>query len=205
MLRVVPIQGSSSSSADVLVDSSDMVQTSVPISTSVGIQPASSGTVGSLSFNQSKAKDFEKCLSTVVAAELEVQQRAANCKTANLESKPTVPTDLEVIKLATVGDQLSQSLQRVRSSQYDLILSLLDANALNRCIVVIISSSNIHGTRRPGMDCVFGSPLHDQVILELMCSLLEACLVFALVALSRRKESKYSGDARRVKSGFATW
>ena len=52
-----PIQGGSSSSADVPLNSSvaasvsveDMAQTSVPISTSVGIQRASSGTVGSLS------------------------------------------------------------------------------------------------------------------------------------------------------------
>ena len=63
-----PIQGGSSSIPDVPVDSSvatkviveDMVQTSVLNSTSVGIQPASSGTVGSLCFNESKARDFDK-------------------------------------------------------------------------------------------------------------------------------------------------
>ena len=62
------IQGGSTSSADVRVNSSvaasvsveDMVQTSDPISTSVGIQPDSSGTVGPLSFDESKARYFEK-------------------------------------------------------------------------------------------------------------------------------------------------
>ena len=69
-----PIQGGSSSSADVLVNSSattsvsveDMVQTSVPISTSVGIPPASSGTVGSLCFNESKARDIDKLTDLVL-------------------------------------------------------------------------------------------------------------------------------------------
>ena len=57
-----PTQVGSSSSADVPVASSlaltmsveDTVQTSVPISTSVGIQPASSVTVGSLCFNKAR-------------------------------------------------------------------------------------------------------------------------------------------------------
>ena len=57
-----PVQGGSSPRADVLVDScvatsvsvEDIVQTGVPNSTSVGIQPASSGAVGSLCVNKSK-------------------------------------------------------------------------------------------------------------------------------------------------------
>ena len=67
------IQGGSSSSADVPVDSSvaagvrveDMVRTDVPTSTSFGNLPASAGTVGTLSFDESKAKDFEKDKSCV--------------------------------------------------------------------------------------------------------------------------------------------
>ena len=39
---------------------------------------------------------------------------------------------------------------------------------------MITSSSNIHRTRRPGMNCVFGSPWSDQAERELPCSLLEA-------------------------------
>ena len=45
---------------------------------------------------------------------------------------------------------------------------------LNRCIVVVTSSSNIHRTRRSGMNCVFRSSLSDQTKLELTCFLLEA-------------------------------
>ena len=68
-----PIQGGSSSSADVPIDSSaatsesveDTVQTSDPSSTRVGIQPGSSGTVGSLRFNENKARDFEKSTNLV--------------------------------------------------------------------------------------------------------------------------------------------
>ena len=63
-----PIQGGSSSGVNVPVDPSvaasasvqDMVQTYFPISTSVETQPTSAGTVGSLGFNESKTKDFEK-------------------------------------------------------------------------------------------------------------------------------------------------
>ena len=59
------IQGGSSSSADVPVDSSvaasvsveDMVQTDVLTSTSVETQPASAGAMGTLCFNESKDKD----------------------------------------------------------------------------------------------------------------------------------------------------
>ena len=46
----------------------DMVQTSVPISTSVGIQPTSSGAVGSLCFNESQARDFEKLTDLVLTS-----------------------------------------------------------------------------------------------------------------------------------------
>ena len=71
-----PIQGSSSSGTDVLVDSSaamsmsveDMVQTSVPDPSNVGIQPSSSGIVGSLSFNESKARDFETLTDLVLTS-----------------------------------------------------------------------------------------------------------------------------------------
>ena len=71
-----PTQGGSSSSADVPVDSSvatsvsveDMVQTSVPFSTSVGTQPASAGTTGTLCFNESKPKDFEKLTNLVLTS-----------------------------------------------------------------------------------------------------------------------------------------
>ena len=62
-----PIQGGSSSSADVHVDSSaavsmsveDMVQTYVPLPSDIGIEPSTSGTVGSMCFNESYARDFE--------------------------------------------------------------------------------------------------------------------------------------------------
>ena len=68
------VQGALSSSADVPVDSSvatsvsveDMVQTDVPTSTSGRTQPARAGTVGSLCFNESKAKDFEKLTNLVL-------------------------------------------------------------------------------------------------------------------------------------------
>ena len=71
-----PIQGGSSSSADVPVNSSvstsvsveDMVQTRVPISASVGILPASSGTVGSLCLDECKAKDFKKWTNLVLTS-----------------------------------------------------------------------------------------------------------------------------------------
>ena len=71
-----PIQGGSISSTDVPVNSSgaasmsveDMVQTSVRISTNIGIQPASSGTVGSLCFNESKARHFEKLTDLVLTS-----------------------------------------------------------------------------------------------------------------------------------------
>ena len=74
LLRVALLQ--SSSSADVLVESSvatsvsveDMIQTDVPISTRVGIQPASTGTVGSLCFNESKARDFENLTNLVLTS-----------------------------------------------------------------------------------------------------------------------------------------
>ena len=63
-----PIQGNSSSSTGVLVNSSvaasvsveDVAQTSVLISSDVIIQLASSGAVGSLCFSESKARDCEK-------------------------------------------------------------------------------------------------------------------------------------------------
>ena len=66
----------SSLSTDVLVISSvvvsvsvkDMVQSSVPIYTRVGIQPTSSDTVGSLCFNESKARDFEKWTNLVLTS-----------------------------------------------------------------------------------------------------------------------------------------
>ena len=60
------IQGGSNSSAGVPVNSSlaasmsveDMVQTSVLVRSDVGLQPANSGAVGSLCFNERKARDF---------------------------------------------------------------------------------------------------------------------------------------------------
>ena len=67
-----PIQGGSSWSTDFLANSSVAasvsveVQTSVLISTNFGIQPASCGTVGSLCFNESKARDFEKLTDLVL-------------------------------------------------------------------------------------------------------------------------------------------
>ena len=45
-----------------------MVQTSVPISTKLGIQPVGSGTVGPLYFNESKAPDFEKLTDLVLTS-----------------------------------------------------------------------------------------------------------------------------------------
>ena len=58
-----PIGGGSSSSADAVVFPS----TSVSMS-SVGIQPSSSGTVGSLCCNESKAKDFETLIDLVLTS-----------------------------------------------------------------------------------------------------------------------------------------
>ena len=55
------------SSAAVSVAVEHMVQTSVSVSSDVGIQLASSGTVGSLLFNESKARDFEKVTDLVLA------------------------------------------------------------------------------------------------------------------------------------------
>ena len=58
-------------------------------------------------------------------------------------------------RIATFGNQSSWSLQGVQSSQHDLISHLVCANALNRCIVVITSSTSIHRTRRLGNEnCV---------------------------------------------------
>ena len=73
-----PMVGRSSSSASVLVNSSmtasveDMVQTDVPLQPNVGIpssitRTVSSGTVGSLCFNESKAGDFGKLTNLVLA------------------------------------------------------------------------------------------------------------------------------------------
>ena len=65
-----PIQGGSISSADVPVNSSVCTSVSVDdmVQTSVGTQPASSGTVGSLCFNESKAKDLEKLTNLVLTS-----------------------------------------------------------------------------------------------------------------------------------------
>ena len=71
------IQGGSSSSTDVLVESSvaaivsveDLVQNSVPISTSVGIEPASAGKSDRFVFNESKARDFEKLTNLVLTSD----------------------------------------------------------------------------------------------------------------------------------------
>ena len=71
--------GRSCSSASVLVDSSmtanveDMVQSDVPVQPNVGIpfsitRTVSSGTVGSLCFNESKARDFAKLTNLVLAS-----------------------------------------------------------------------------------------------------------------------------------------
>ena len=46
----------------------DTVQTNAPTSTKVGIQPASAGTVGSLCFNESKARDFETLTDLVLTS-----------------------------------------------------------------------------------------------------------------------------------------
>ena len=72
-----PIKGGWSSSTDVRVNSSvaasvsgeDMSQTSVIVSSDVGIQPANSCTVALLCFNESKARDFEKMTDLVVDCE----------------------------------------------------------------------------------------------------------------------------------------
>ena len=45
-----------------------MVQTDLPTSASVGTQPSSSGTDGSLCFNESKARDFEKLTDLVLTS-----------------------------------------------------------------------------------------------------------------------------------------
>ena len=65
-----PIQGGSISSADVPVNSSVCTSVSVDdmVQTSVGTQPASSGTVGSLCFNESNAKDLEKLTNLVLTS-----------------------------------------------------------------------------------------------------------------------------------------
>ena len=45
-----------------------MVQTSVPISTIVGMKPGSAGTVGTVCFNESKARGFEKLTNLVLTS-----------------------------------------------------------------------------------------------------------------------------------------
>ena len=78
-----PIQGGSSSSADVPVNSSvatsasveDMVQTSDLVSTTVGIQPASAGKVESRCFDEIKAKDFEN-LTNLILTSIGAKSRA---------------------------------------------------------------------------------------------------------------------------------
>ena len=71
-----PIHGGPSSSTDVLVNSSavvnmsvgDMVQTNVLVSSDVGFQLANSGTVGSACFDESKARDFESLAGLVLTS-----------------------------------------------------------------------------------------------------------------------------------------
>ena len=60
----------------------DMVQTNVPTSTGVGTQPTSAGTIGTLCFNESKAKDFEKITNLVLTSNLHLQKYPAGnrCK-----------------------------------------------------------------------------------------------------------------------------
>ena len=65
-----PIQGGSSSSTNVPVNSSMAASVSVKdmVQTNVGIKPASSGTVASLCFNESKAQDTEKLTDLVLTS-----------------------------------------------------------------------------------------------------------------------------------------
>ena len=121
MSGCAPTQGGSSSSSDVLVYSSvatsvsveDMVQTSVPISTSVGIQPANSGTVGSLCFDEGKANDFEKLTNLVLTSTAfpgipsreSVQGLAKTC----LEMCAAVPTE---VYLPALFNECSMQLGR---------------------------------------------------------------------------------------------
>ena len=239
LLRVVLLRfrEGSSTSADVPVDSSvaasvsveDMVQTNVPLSTSVGVQPASAGTVGLLCFNEIKAKDFEKMrdlvltsdafpgtpsresvqslvktcldmcavdltevcspalfnersmqlgLSTGVAADLETRwnlktkSRRDRCtselgtaKPKILTANPPCPLFLDLRK-RKIGNSNKAGVNREYSHHNTISSHLCGARVLlNRCIVVITSSSNVHRTRRLGMNSVFRTSLHSKVFL----------------------------------------
>ena len=140
-----------------------MAQTDVFTSSS-GVQLASSGTIASLCFNESKARDFEKLTDS---QEIPARNRC----------KVSCAVDLTEVFRQLFSTKRDLESQRTHSH-------LLCAKALGRCIVVITSSSNIHRTRRPGMKCVFASLLNDQMNLELTCSWFGACRAFVLVALS---------------------
>ena len=116
-------------------------------------------------------------LSTGVAAELETawnletKSRMRKCSIALRTAKPKIlianppcPLSLKSHNNNNMEESTSWSPQRTKSSQHDLISHLLCARALDRCIVVISSSSNIRRTRRPGMSYVLTSLLYDQVI-----------------------------------------
>ena len=66
-----------------------------------------------------------------------------------------------------MGTQLHWSQKKRMSPQHDHISYLLCDNAVNRCIVVTVSSLNIHRTRLHGMNSVFRSSLLSQVFLEI--------------------------------------
>ena len=96
-----PIQGGLSSSTDVPVKSS--VHISVLISTNVGIQLANSGTVGSLCFNESEARDVKKLTDLVLTS------NAFPGRTSRESVQVLVTTCLE---MCAVDLTVSSSLQR---------------------------------------------------------------------------------------------
>ena len=83
---------------------------------------------------------------TNAAVSCELQNR-------NLDRKPTTPIVLEVTQQQHW--EIKPAGVHREHSDHNTISYLQCASALNRCIVVITSSLNIHRTRRPGMDYVF--------------------------------------------------
>ena len=106
-----------------------------------------------------------------------------------------MPTLFEV----TEWHQFLLSLKSVQSSQHDHISNLLYANVFEQ----MYRGDHFvfeHGTRRPGMNCVFASPLHDQANLELMCFLFGACRVFVLGKLVEGTRQSFHRRSRKSDS-----
>ena len=85
-------------------------------------------------------------------------QSVAKRKAEGLDSKSTGPFVLYITKEKSTLE-FHWSRKKGKSSQHDDISYLLRVSVLIRCIVVTVSSSNIHQTRLHGMHTVFRSSL----------------------------------------------